>query len=127
MCRTIELKEDLIRLVKTEGGKVIVDSMQNLPGRGVYVHAGLLCWDNKKMVSAVTRSLGCHKNKDNHLGSQSIFNKGEALAKAREDLEHKRDQNLAGRKQKVLLTLSKLLQTQKRSEEVCSSKMRVRL
>lgn len=44
-CRVSEGKRGLVRVVRTSGGRVIVDPGGKANGRGAYVHEERTCWE----------------------------------------------------------------------------------
>lgn len=44
-CRSVESKRELIRLVRTLDGTVVVDERGKLNGRGAYLCSSRACWD----------------------------------------------------------------------------------
>ena len=45
VCNSKADKRDLIRLVRTQSGRVEIDTTNRIPGRGAYLCHSLLCWD----------------------------------------------------------------------------------
>ena len=45
MCNTKTEQRELIRLVRTQSGRVEVDITNRVPGRGAYLCHSRLCWD----------------------------------------------------------------------------------
>jgi predicted RNA-binding protein YlxR (DUF448 family) len=56
-CRRAAGKLDLIRVVRTPRGKVLVDADGRAPGRGAYVHADRACATAAIARGALARSL----------------------------------------------------------------------
>jgi predicted RNA-binding protein YlxR (DUF448 family) len=56
-CRKAAGKRDLIRIVRTARGKVLVDANGRAPGRGAYVHADRGCATAAIARGALARSL----------------------------------------------------------------------
>jgi predicted RNA-binding protein YlxR (DUF448 family) len=55
-CRERAAKNDLLRIVETEGA-CVPDPRGTLPGRGVYVHPALVCLDLAVRRRAFSRAL----------------------------------------------------------------------
>jgi uncharacterized protein len=45
-CRTVQAKRQLVRLVRTAEGQVVVDPSGKADGRGAYLHNRRSCWEN---------------------------------------------------------------------------------
>ncbi len=45
-CRTTKPKRELLRIVRTPDGHVVIDAMGKKSGRGAYLCARLSCWEN---------------------------------------------------------------------------------
>lgn len=45
VCRKVQPKRDLMRLVKTAEGDIEIDSSGKKPGRGAYLCRALECWE----------------------------------------------------------------------------------
>ena len=58
VCRTVQPKRDLTRVVRTPEGEVRLDPGGRAPGRGTYVCAQAACRDPGKLAAAVQRALG---------------------------------------------------------------------
>lgn len=43
-CRTVNPKRQLVRLVRTADGRVVVDPTSKAAGRGAYLHNRRACW-----------------------------------------------------------------------------------
>jgi predicted RNA-binding protein YlxR (DUF448 family) len=56
-CRTTRPKRDLLRIVRTPDGRVVVDESGRLPGRGAYVCRTAGCLTIANTRSALTRAL----------------------------------------------------------------------
>lgn len=50
-------KRELIRIVRTEGGSVVVDDSGRLNGRGAYVCSSLKCFEKCLKSNALSRHL----------------------------------------------------------------------
>jgi len=50
-------KRDLIRLVRTQSGRVEVDTTNRIPGRGAYLCHRQACWDNALKKSRLDHKL----------------------------------------------------------------------
>jgi hypothetical protein len=44
-CRQVKDKKELVRLVRTPGGKIEIDATGKREGRGAYLCRDLACWD----------------------------------------------------------------------------------
>ena len=44
-CRSVESKRELIRIVRTPEGEVVVDESGKMNGRGAYLCSNRSCWD----------------------------------------------------------------------------------
>jgi uncharacterized protein len=44
-CRTVQAKRQLVRLVRTAEGQVVVDPSGKADGRGAYLHNRRSCWE----------------------------------------------------------------------------------
>ncbi len=56
-CRTVNAKRQLVRLVRTPEGRVLVDPTGKANGRGAYVHERRQCWDTALQTHLVDRAL----------------------------------------------------------------------
>jgi uncharacterized protein len=56
-CRTSRPKRELIRLVRTPGAAVVVDSSGKLNGRGAYLCPDEACWVQAERRRALDRAL----------------------------------------------------------------------
>lgn len=56
-CRTERQKRDLIRIVRTPDGNVVMDLSGRLAGRGAYLCADGSCWSIALKKSALERAL----------------------------------------------------------------------
>jgi predicted RNA-binding protein YlxR (DUF448 family) len=56
-CRTSRQKRELLRVVRTPGGEVVVDLTGRAPGRGAYVCADPACRDAALAKGALRRAL----------------------------------------------------------------------
>lgn len=56
-CRQVEGKRALIRVVRTPGGTVEVDTTGRKNGRGAYLHADPACWDTALKRKALQHAL----------------------------------------------------------------------
>ncbi|MCK5577455.1 MAG: YlxR family protein [Dehalococcoidales bacterium] len=56
-CREIKPKRDMIRLVRTSGGLIKVDSGSKEAGRGAYLCPNLDCWQNGLTTSRLEHTL----------------------------------------------------------------------
>ena len=57
-CRTARQKRDLVRVVRTPDGRVLLDETGRLAGRGAYLCADGSCWRNALDKGTVQRALG---------------------------------------------------------------------
>jgi len=45
VCRLVKEKKELVRLVRTDGGKIEIDATGKREGRGAYLCRDTACWD----------------------------------------------------------------------------------
>lgn len=57
-CRTPRQKRELLRVVRTPGGAIVLDASGRAPGRGAYVCAADACQDAAMAKGALRRALG---------------------------------------------------------------------
>ncbi|MBI4281995.1 MAG: YlxR family protein [Chloroflexi bacterium] len=57
VCSTKIDKRDLIRLVRTQSGRVEVDATSKMPGRGAYLCHRRACWDTALKKSRLDHKL----------------------------------------------------------------------
>jgi len=61
-CRTVRPKRDLIRIVRTPEGQVLIDERGKQNGRGAYLCAQAVCWDaallKRRLSAALHITLG---------------------------------------------------------------------
>jgi predicted RNA-binding protein YlxR (DUF448 family) len=57
-CRTERQKRDLVRVVRTPGGDLILDSTGRANGRGAYLCADGACWSAALKKKSIERALG---------------------------------------------------------------------
>lgn len=57
VCREVNAKRSLVRVVRTPEGRVVVDPKGKLPGRGAYLHARQECWLAARRGSALRQAL----------------------------------------------------------------------
>jgi predicted RNA-binding protein YlxR (DUF448 family) len=57
-CRTARDKRDLVRVVRTPDGRVILDPTGRLAGRGAYLCRDAACWTAGARRGALDRALG---------------------------------------------------------------------
>ena len=66
-CRTVRPKQELIRIVQTEGGSVEIDSSGGTRGRGAYLCAVPDCWEkglSKNRLEKALRTKIADENKE---------------------------------------------------------------
>ena len=56
-CRAARPKKDLVRIVRTSDGSVVVDETGKLNGRGAYLCRQRCCWDSALAKNQVERAL----------------------------------------------------------------------
>ncbi|MBX6770822.1 MAG: YlxR family protein [Chloroflexi bacterium] len=56
-CRTVRAKRDLIRIVRTVDGTVVIDPTGKRSGRGAYLCRQRTCWDVALQRGALERAL----------------------------------------------------------------------
>ena|GEM_PF-917129 len=56
-CRTPRQKRELLRVVRTPGGAIVLDATGRAPGRGAYVCAAAACRDAAMAKGALRRAL----------------------------------------------------------------------
>lgn len=56
-CRTAKAKLELVRFVRTEGGRVVPDPRGRAPGRGAYLCRDAACWTLAQKRRALERAL----------------------------------------------------------------------
>lgn len=57
-CRTPRPKRDLVRVVRSPQGTVVVDPTGRLPGRGAYLCTSAECWDLARRKRSLEQALG---------------------------------------------------------------------
>ncbi len=57
-CRTERAKRELVRIVRTPAGPVVLDSRGRLNGRGAYLCADGVCWARALKRGALEHALG---------------------------------------------------------------------
>ena len=63
-CRISTAKRDLIRLVRTPSGEVVIDVKKRFEGRGAYICPSEACIDLAKKKHSIDRALKCHASDD---------------------------------------------------------------
>ncbi len=63
-CRTSTRKSDLIRLVRTPEGEVMIDVKKRCEGRGAYICPNEDCIDLARKKHSLDRALKCHASDD---------------------------------------------------------------
>jgi predicted RNA-binding protein YlxR (DUF448 family) len=56
-CRTVQPKRQLVRLVRTAAGEVVLDPTGKAPGRGAYLHDRRSCWRKALSGAALGQAL----------------------------------------------------------------------
>lgn len=56
-CRTVQAKRQLVRLVRTAEGQVVVDPSGKADGRGAYLHNRRSCWETALDHGGLERAL----------------------------------------------------------------------
>ncbi len=56
-CREVQAKRQLVRVVRTPEGEVVVDLTGRQNGRGAYVHQARECWETALKRGALERAL----------------------------------------------------------------------
>lgn len=56
-CRRVADKRDLVRVVATPEGRLVVDPKGKLPGRGAYICRRRACWASARRGAALGRAL----------------------------------------------------------------------
>lgn len=56
-CREVKYKREMIRLVRTPAGEVIIDPTGKANGRGIYLCRQLTCWDKGLKKERLAQSL----------------------------------------------------------------------
>ena len=56
-CRRVADKRDLVRVVATPEGRLVVDPKGKLPGRGAYICRRRACWASARRGGALGRAL----------------------------------------------------------------------
>jgi uncharacterized protein len=64
-CRTKRPKRELVRLVRTAEGAVVVDESQKQNGRGAYLCAQRACWERALNRGALCHALRVNLTEDN--------------------------------------------------------------
>lgn len=57
VCRTRKEKAELVRVVRTADGNVVLDDTLKMPGRGAYICKDAACIENAQKRRALERSL----------------------------------------------------------------------
>jgi predicted RNA-binding protein YlxR (DUF448 family) len=63
-CRNVESKRELIRIVRTPEGKVVVDERGKMNGRGAYLCSSHSCWDAALKTGRLGYALKVQLNED---------------------------------------------------------------
>lgn len=63
-CRAVRPKRDLIRIVRTPAGKVLVDERGKQDGRGAYLCAQRACWERALAERQLERGLRVRIDED---------------------------------------------------------------
>ena len=56
-CRMVKPKRELVRIVRSDAGKVTVDPTGKSPGRGVYICRDKACWEKALKGDQLDRAL----------------------------------------------------------------------
>jgi hypothetical protein len=56
-CRSHQGKRDLIRIVRTPQGRVVIDPSGKANGRGAYIHHLRLCWEKALKGGTISHAL----------------------------------------------------------------------
>ena len=56
-CREMKMKKDLIRIIRTPEGEVVVDTKGKQNGRGAYLCPDLLCLQQARRAKSLERAL----------------------------------------------------------------------
>lgn len=56
-CRVTDSKRELVRIVRTPGGEVVIDATGKLAGRGAYLCARQSCWETALKRRLLDRAL----------------------------------------------------------------------
>ncbi len=59
-CRKSTGKKDLIRLVRTPGGEIMIDIRKRCDGRGAYICPDEACIELARKKHSIDRALKCH-------------------------------------------------------------------
>ena len=59
-CRKSTGKKDLIRLVRTPGGEIMIDIRKRCDGRGAYICPDEACIELARKKYSIDRALKCH-------------------------------------------------------------------
>jgi predicted RNA-binding protein YlxR (DUF448 family) len=65
-CRQIRPKRELVRLVRTPGGDIEIDTAGKKEGRGAYLCPDWTCWEKALKGRQLEHNLRCNLTKDNH-------------------------------------------------------------
>lgn len=60
ICRVSSSKRQLIRLVRTKDGWVVIDPTGKLAGRGAYLCRSEACWDDGRLAARLGQALRTH-------------------------------------------------------------------
>lgn len=63
-CREMKPKKELIRVVRTPSGEMLIDSTLKAPGRGAYICKDAVCLDKAIKIRALERALECPIDKE---------------------------------------------------------------
>jgi len=72
VCRQSKEKKDLIRIVKAEDGKLLVDETGRMPGRGAYLCAEDDCIDKAYHTKVLMKSLRTGLDEDSYAALKRI-------------------------------------------------------
>ncbi|MBV9354731.1 MAG: YlxR family protein [Chloroflexi bacterium] len=81
-CREGLAKRELVRVVRTPAGGVLVDPSGKLSGRGAYVHRDAACWTGALQRQSLARALHMETISDADLSALRAFAASLAAADA---------------------------------------------
>ena len=72
-CRTMQPKKNLIRIVKTNEGKIFVDNTGKANGRGAYICNSKECFEKAIKTRALNRAFKCEVSQETIENLSSVF------------------------------------------------------
>ena len=77
-CRRVKNKRELVRLVRTDGGDIEIDSTGKKEGRGAYICPDRVCWEKALKGKQLELTLRSNISRENR---EKLLKNGEGLIK----------------------------------------------